>query len=332
LETLARVTHVVFDKTGTLTMGRVSVTGIYPQRATMGKTARESALELAAALNAHSEHPLARAFRGAAPEVTVLPRVSDVTIVAGNGVEGSVDGRRVRLGRIEFVAALSGHPVPRGNVQANPTMTQVALGDASGLIALFELADTLRPGAAAVIARLSRLGIVPVLLSGDRTATVESIGRTLGIADARGDAQPEDKRSTLMRLQADGAIVAMVGDGINDAPSLAQAQVSITLGSATALAQRTADIVVLGDDLSRVADAIVHARQTYRVIRENLVWAFAYNLVAVPAAAFGFVTPLVAALGMSASSLLVVGNALRVARLTGSRAPDGRPAAANVSA
>jgi len=332
LETLARVTHVVFDKTGTLTTGRVTVTGIHPQRAAMGKAAPESALELAAALNAHSEHPLARAFRGAAPEVAVLPRVSDVTIVAGNGVEGSVDGRRVRLGRIEFVAALSGHPVPRGNVQANPTMTQVALGDASGLIALFELADTLRPGAAAIIARLSRLGIVPVLLSGDRTATVESIGRTLGIADARGDAQPEDKRCALMRLQADGAIVAMVGDGINDAPSLAQAQVSITLGSATALAQRTADIVVLGDDLSRVADAIVHARQTYRVIRENLVWAFAYNLVAVPAAAFGFVTPLVAALGMSASSLLVVGNALRVARLAGSRAPDGPPAAADVSA
>ena len=136
-----------------------------------------------------------------------------------------------------------------------------------------------------------------------------------------------------MRLQADGAIVAMVGDGINDAPSLAQAQVSITLGSATALAQWTADIVVLGDELSRVADAIVHARRTYRVIRENLVWAFAYNLIAVPAAAFGFVTPLVAALGMSASSLMVVGNALRVARLTEprrSRWPAGR--AANVSA
>ena len=211
-------------------------------------------------------------------------------------------------------------------------MTQVALGDASGFIAMFALADTLRPGAAAVIARLSRLGIVPVLLSGDRSATVDSIGRTLGIADARGDAQPEDKRRALMRLQADGAIVAMVGDGINDAPSLAQAQVSITLGSATPLAQWTADIVVLGDDLSRVADAIVHARRTYRVIRENLVWAFAYNLVAVPAAAFGFVTPLVAALGMSASSLMVVGNALRVARLAEPRAPDGRPAAANVSA
>ena len=199
----------------------------------------------------------------------------------------------------------------------------------SGVLARFALADTIRPGAADLIARLARIGIVPVLLSGDRAATVEAIGRTLGIADARGDAQPEDKRSTLMRLQANGAIVAMVGDGINDAPSLAQAQVSITLGSATALAQWTADIVVLGDDLSRVADAIVHARRTYRVIRENLVWAFAYNLIAVPAAAFGFVTPLVAALGMSASSLMVVGNALRVARLTEPRAPDGRPAAAN---
>jgi len=133
LETLARVTHVVFDKTGTLTMGRVTVTGIYPQRATTCKTTRESALELAAALNAHSEHPLARAFRAAASEVAVLPRVSDVTIVAGNGVEGSVDGRRVRLGRIEFVAALSGYPVPRGNVQADATMTQVGTSKLSAL-------------------------------------------------------------------------------------------------------------------------------------------------------------------------------------------------------
>ena len=331
LETLARVTHVVFDKTGTLTMGRMTVTGIYPQAATMYETTPETALALAAALDAHSEHPLARAFREAAPEGAALPKVDDVTIVAGNGVEGTVDGRRIRLGRPAFVAALSKERLQDASC-ADTTATQVALGDASGVLARFALADTLRPGAADLIARLTRLGIVPVLLSGDRAATVEAIGRTLGIADTRGDAQPEDKRSALLRLQSDGAIVAMVGDGINDAPSLAQAQVSITLGSATALAQWTADIVVLGDDLSRVADAIVHARRTYRVIRENLVWAFAYNLIAVPAAAFGFVTPLVAALGMSASSLMVVGNALRVARLNKPRALDGRPAAARASA
>ena len=328
LEALARVTHVVFDKTGTLTMGRMTVTGVYPERATIFESAPQSALALAAALEAHSEHPLARAFREAVASDVVLPKVDRVTIVAGNGVEGIVDGRRVRLGRQAFVTALSKAPFADAPC-ADTATTQVALGDASGVLARFALADTLRPGASALVARLARLGIVPVLLSGDRAATVEAMGRALGIDDARGDAQPEDKRRALMRLQSDGAIVAMVGDGINDAPSLAQAQVSIALGSATALAQWTADIVVLGDDLSRVADAIVHARRTYRVIRENLVWAFAYNIIAVPAAAFGFVTPLVAALGMSASSLMVVGNALRVAQLGVPRDPEARTAAAN---
>ncbi len=311
LETLARVTHVVLDKTGTLTMGRMTVVGVEPR----GTATRDSALALAAALDAVSEHPLARALREAAPAGVALPRIDAVAIVAGNGVEGTVEGRRVRLGRPDFVAALAGSGVLSDAAPTDPAATQVALGDASGLIARFTLADTLRPDAALLVARLSRLRIVPVLISGDRSASVEAIGRALGIADARGDAQPEDKRDALVRLQRDGAIVAMVGDGINDAPSLAQAQVSVSLGSATALAQQNADIVVLGDELSRVADAIVHARRTSRVIRQNLGWAFAYNLVAVPAAAFGLVTPLVAAIGMSASSLLVVGNALRVARL-----------------
>jgi P-type Cu2+ transporter len=136
----------------------------------------------------------------------------------------------------------------------------------------------------------------------------------LGIGTCRGDALPEDKRRYVSGLQAGGGIVAMVGDGINDAPSLAQAQVSISLGSATPLAQWAADVVILGDDLSRVADAILHARRTLGIIRQNLGWAFAYNAVAIPAAAAGLVTPLVAAIGMSASSLLVVANALRATR------------------
>jgi len=126
---------------------------------------------------------------------------------------------------------------------------------------------------------------------------------------------PEDKRAAVARLQAEGAVVAMVGDGINDAPSLAQAQVSLSLGSATPLAQWTADVVVLSDELSRIGEAIAHARRTFRVVRQNLAWAFLYNAIAIPAAALGYVTPLVAALGMSMSSLVVVANALRVARM-----------------
>jgi Cu2+-exporting ATPase len=154
-----------------------------------------------------------------------------------------------------------------------------------------------------------------VLLSGDGGAAVAALATAVGIDDAHGDALPEDKRDAVARLQARGAIVAMVGDGINDAPSLAQAQVSVSLGSATPLAQWTADIVILSDELVRLADAIAHARRTLSVVRQNLAWAVAYNVVAIPAAALGWVTPLVAAIGMSASSLVVVANALRAARI-----------------
>ena len=198
----------------------------------------------------------------------------------------------------------------------------MTLGDARGLCALFVLTDALRPDAPALIARLRALGVVPLLLSGDRAATVNAAAAALGIADARGDALPEAKRDAIAALQSGGAVVAMVGDGVNDAPSLAQAQVSISLGSATPLAQWTADVVVLADALLPIADALAHARRTLAIVRENLGWAFAYNIVAIPAAAFGFVTPLLAALGMSISSLVVVGNALRLARIRG--AADAR--------
>ena len=311
LETLSRVTHVVFDKTGTLTTGRIVLRDVLPQRA----VTRGEALALAAALEARSEHPLARAFCDAVADRSSLPPVHHLTVVPGSGVEGIVADSRTRLGRPEFVAALSGKPLPVDASRVGAAATMVALGDGRGFIALFALGDAPRPGAAELIVRLTRIGIVPMVLSGDRAATVAVVAKELGIAEARGDAQPEDKRAAIARLQAGGAVVAMIGDGINDAPSLAQAQVSITLGSATPLAQWTADVVVLSDELPRIADAIIHARRTFRVVRENLAWAFVYNLVAIPAAASGHVTPLVAALGMSASSLLVVGNALRLARV-----------------
>ncbi len=324
LETLSRVTHVVFDKTGTLTIGRSALIEVLPQP---GST-RAQALALAVALEAQSEHPLAQTFREAGPDSSAIARADMLHIVAGSGVEGVIGGRRLRLGRPEFVAALSGRPLPPDLARVPAAATCVALGDTADFLALFALGDAPRPGAADLVRRLQRSGIVPGLLSGDRAATVASLAHTLGIADARGDLQPEDKREAILQLQQRGAVVAMVGDGINDAPSLAQAQVSFSLGSATPLAQWTADVVVLCDDLSRIAAAILHARRTYRIVRENLAWAFAYNLIAIPAAAFGQVTPLVAALGMSMSSLLVVGNALRVARM---RDADGRTGRSSAS-
>ncbi len=310
LETLARVTHVVFDKTGTLTLSRVTLHDVRVE----SRVTREQALALALALEAQSEHPLAAAFRAAGAGLDV-PRVEELRTVPGRGVEGAIAGRRLRLGRPDFVAALSRRPPPTGAVHFDPAATQVALGDDTGLLARFALGDAVRPGAKDLVAELCARGVVPMLLSGDRAETVAAVAAALGIGDARGDALPEDKRAAIAALQAEGAIVAMVGDGINDAPSLAQAQVSVSLGSATPLAQWTADVVVLGDELSRISEAIAHARRTLCVVRENLGWAFVYNAIAIPAAAFGFVSPLAAAVGMSASSLVVVANALRLARM-----------------
>jgi Cu2+-exporting ATPase len=317
LESLARVTHVVLDKTGTLTEGRIRLSAC----ATAGGSSQATAILLAAAVDARSEHPLASALREAAAaiatEVVRLPSAFDFRQVTGEGVECSVDGARVRVGRPDFVAALSG-PMPdalRAVVDDEGHRGAVAgLGDAHGWHAVFTFSDVLRPGAARLVAQLRTLGITPVLLSGDRPASVDDVARTLGLSDARGNLTPDEKRAEIARLQATGAVVAMVGDGINDAPALAQAQVSISLGTATPLAQHTADVVILSDRVERAATALREARRTLAVIRENLAWAAAYNAVAIPAAAFGFVTPVVAAIGMSVSSLVVVANALRLTR------------------
>ncbi len=313
LETLARVTHIVLDKTGTLTEGRVRLVAC----ATMRGTTRENAIALAVAVDARSEHPLARALRDAAVEAGALPVISDFQQVTGEGVECAADGRRVRVGRPDFVARLAG-PMPAAlrEIADDPRHrgALAALGDEHGWQALFTFADPLRPGAVRLIEELATMGITPVLLSGDRAASVGDVARTLGVRDARGGLAPDEKRDVIARLQGKGAVVAMMGDGINDAPALAQAQVSISLGTATPLAQHTADVVILSDRVERAADAMREARRTMTVIRQNLAWAAAYNAVAIPAAAFGLVTPLVAAVGMSVSSLFVVANALRLTR------------------
>src|SRR5450631_34533 len=308
LETMARVTHLILDKTGTLTTGHLQLTEVEP----LDGTARATCFAIAATLEQGSEHPIARALRMAAPSAPNVLAAHDVVALPGSGVEGVIEGRRYRLGRPEWVAALHGRPLAAAAVASDAIA--VALGDEAGWVASLSFSDTLRPGAQALVARLQEMGIDVSLLSGDRDETVRQIAQIVGIVDYRGNAGPEDKRARIAELQRDGAIVAMVGDGVNDAPSLAQANVSLSLGSAATLTQWTADVVVLGDDLPRIAEAIARARQAFRVIRQNLVWAFGYNLVAIPLAATGHLTPLAAALGMSVSSLLVVGNALRLLR------------------
>jgi len=211
----------------------------------------------------------------------------------------------------------------------------VMLGDAHGWVAAFALGDELAAGAERAIARLHALGVATQVLSGDRDDTAVAFAQAAGIASARGDLAPEAKRDAIAALQRNGAVVAMVGDGINDAPALAQAQVSVTLAGATPIAQWTSDVVIAAGGLERIADAIVHARRTLAVVRQNLAWATLYNAVAIPAAAFGYVTPLVAAVGMSLSSLVVVVNATRLARVAREpvlATPASMPAKASLAA
>jgi Cu2+-exporting ATPase len=317
LETLSRVSHVVLDKTGTLTAGRVERLAVD----VLGGRDRNECLRIAAALEQGVAHPIARAL---CANVTPAHVAAEIIVVGGSGVEGVVEGCRYRCGRPEWVARLHGLALPSNVESIGPDRTPVALADDRGWLACFAFGDVLRPSAAPLVASLHAMGITVSLLSGDRTATVREVALAVGIDDFRGDATPEDKRADIAARQRAGAVVAMVGDGINDAPSLAQADVSLSLESAAALTQWTADVVLLGEDLVRVADAIACARKTFRVIRQNLGWAFAYNFVAIPLAATGYVTPIFAAVGMSLSSLLVVANALRLVRV---RAAGTMPAA-----
>jgi Cu2+-exporting ATPase len=311
LETLARVSHVVFDKTGTLTRGDVRLLAV----SALGGGDDAVSLGLAAALEQGSTHPIARALLA---EAAPAPGVARIEAVSGCGVEGVRAGQRIRIGRPEWVAELWQQPSPFAGCHAAPDRTAVALGDASGPLAWLEFGDSLRPGASALVSALRQAGLSVSLLSGDRHETAAVVARAAGIEDFRGGLRPADKREFVAALQREGAIVAMIGDGVNDAPSLAQADVSLSLGSAAALTQWTADIVVLGEDLKPLASAFGHAKRTFRVVRQNLLWALTYNVVAIPLAAAGYVTPVVAALGMSASSLIVVANALRLARIPAS--------------
>jgi len=306
LETLAHATDLVFDKTGTLTQGRLSVSRVV---ALDGRSESEVSA-LAAALEAGSEHPIARVLREAVnPAVTA----SSIRNTPGRGVEGEINGRTYRLGSPRFVAP--DHTPPESDGGAYPENgheSWVALADESGLIAWFALADTPRADAAAAIKALLQQGLRLHLLSGDATGAVKSTAQQLGITYWHASALPEDKLAYVKALQAEGRIVAMVGDGINDAPVLAGAQVSIAMGEGADVAQAAADMVMLGSRLGTLADGVALARKTQQIIRQNLGWALAYNLVAIPAAALGHVTPWLAGIGMSVSSLLVVLNALRL--------------------
>lgn len=308
LETLARASHIVFDKTGTLTVGKPELLAIE----LLGDSSRQQVHTWAAALERHSEHPLAQAVCSGITQDVV--QASDVRSVPGAGIEGVIDGARYALGTIEFVGtclSLAQSPQrPVDQDQAGRTLVVFARDD--GWLAWLAFGDTLRPDALQLVQTLQADGRTVCLLSGDHLAPVSAVAAQLGIDCLYAGLNPDGKLQRLRQWQARGAVVAMVGDGINDAPVLAAAQVSIAMGSGTQLAAASADMVLLSDRLMVLAETLRTARKTLRIIRQNLVWAIVYNLLALPAAALGLVAPWMAALGMSMSSLLVVGNALRL--------------------
>ncbi|GAB4174342.1 MAG: heavy metal translocating P-type ATPase [Rhodocyclaceae bacterium] len=310
IETLARATHFAFDKTGTLTRGRLELAGTV----TAGGARAEGALAIAAALERGSEHAIAAALARAAAGMP-LPAASGVTAVAGRGMEAVVDGLRTRIGRADFVAELHGRPLPDEIARVAATGESLAvLGSERGWIAAFLFSDRLREGAGEALHGLREAGFRLSILSGDTPAAVARTAAALGVEEASGGLTPEDKYERIRALQEGGAVVAMAGDGVNDAPVLARAQVSIAMGQGADLARSKGDILLLSKDLSALARGTRLARRTLSVIRQNLAWAAIYNLVALPAAMAGWVTPWAAGIGMSASSLLVVLNALRLQR------------------
>ena len=303
LETLAHATDFVFDKTGTLTTGEFKLLDVDVLRGE-----RDRVLAIARALEQGATHPVAAALRDAEPNEVLA--AEHLSYVPGQGVAGQVAGVAYRLGAPEFV---QGAPEPGRFARG---VTGVGLADADGVLAWFALGDAIRPQARRLIQDLKTLGVTLHLYSGDRLENVTALAEELGIADARGAMLPEDKLTAVRDLQARGAIVAMTGDGVNDAPVLAQAQVSIAVDQGAEAAQAAADMVLLSSEIGRLADGVRLARRSQVVIRQNLTWSALYNALAIPAAALGFITPWMAGIGMSMSSLLVVLNAMRLSKIS----------------
>lgn len=310
IETLARASNFVFDKTGTLTTGHMHLVDVLP----VGRLSRDECLVLAAALEQGSEHPVAAALRRATE--AVLPEAGDALAEPGQGIEATVNGQRFRIGRPTYAMSLAQSslpPVAEDWLESGDTV--VVLADAGGCLGLFRIGDELRPEAAALVRDLLAAGKKVTLLSGDAPAVAARVAGVLGILDVRAGVTPQGKHDCVKALQSNGAVVAMIGDGVNDAPVLAQAQVSVAMGGGAQLARTQADFVLLSENLDHLRRGLVRAIKTLGIIRQNLWWSFVYNIVALPLAIAGYITPWMAGIGMSASSLLVVLNSLRIQRL-----------------
>ncbi len=314
LERAYRLTAVVFDKTGTLTAGHPQVTDVlvwegWPEN---------QVLAWAAALEEKSEHPLAEAItHAAAHRQLALPPVAEFQALPGLGVKAKIEGQEVLLGNLTFLNRenIAGPDLaPHQERLAQEGKTTIFLVVGGKPVGLLAAADTLKPGAAGAVAAIKDMGLKVLLLSGDTRLAVAAVARSVGVSEVLAEVLPGDKARKVAELQAAGEIVAMVGDGINDAPALAQADVGIALGTGADVAAEAADLTLIRDDLTLIPQAIHLSRKMMRIIRQNLFWAFCYNVVAIPAAALGLLSPAIAAAAMAMSSVSVVTNSLRLRR------------------